>query len=286
MLEKAGFGNGRHMVSIENARTRCSAEYARNFWAIQRLGKNRIGVEVHNALTTGTSSEGGFLVPLEFDRMLVMKEKLYNEIRTVASVITTAADVDLPLEESEGTAAWMTTDTTGTPGEHQAYPESDSQFGRVTLKAYKLGRIMKVSEELMQDSFFDMPNYIADAYGRSFGLAEEEAFVAGDGTAKPQGVLVGASVGVTAAGQTAITSDELLDLFYSLNRPYRAQARWLASDQMIKLIHKLKDNDGQYLWQPGLQGDEPDRILGHPVIASSYVPNPAAGVRSLGLVPK
>ena len=73
----------------------------------------------------------------------------------------------------------------------------------------------------------------------------------------------------------------MLDLFYSLSRPYRAQARWLSSDPMIKLIRKLKDNDGQYLWQPGLQADEPDRILGRPVIASSYVPAPAASARSL-----
>ena len=272
MLERLGLST-RHSGSVEMARQRCDQTYVSNFWAIQRMGKHHVGPDVHGALQVGTSSEGGHLVPTEYDRELVLKKKLFNEIRQVATVMTTAADINIPIEADEGSASWM--------AEEGTYVESDSSFGQVVLGSYKLGRIMKVSEELMQDSFFNMAAYIADAYGRAFGLAEEEAFVAGDGSGKPTGIIPSASVGVTAAGATAVTADECIDLFYALGRPYRARAVWLTSDTMIKTIRKLKDSDGQYLWQPGLQAGEPDRLLGRPIITSSYVPAPTTGNRSL-----
>ena len=135
----------------------------------------------------------------------------------------------------------------------------------MTIGAYKLGTMIKVSEELLNDSVFDLESYIAREFARRIGAKEEEAFFTGDGTGKPLGVLAdkgGAEVGVTAASATGITADELLDLYYSLFSPYRKKAVWVVNDSTIKAIRKLKDNNGQYLWQPGLTANAPDTILG------------------------
>ena len=273
MLERAGHGAGRTSPSIQQARARCSKTYIENFWLMQRRGSRFADSAIQNSLTIGSDPNGGHLVPVEYDKQLVVAKQIYNEIRNFATVQSTSSDLNIPVEASQGTAEWMT--------EEESYTESQPTFNRVVLSSHKLGRIMKVSEELLQDSFFDLPTYIAEEYGRSFGFAEEEAFINGDGTGKPNGIVPGAGSTTNAAGATGITADEVIDLLYTLPRPYRAKAAWLSSDLQIKNIRKLKDADGQYLWQPGLQADEPDRVLGKPVITSAYVPAPTTGNRSL-----
>ena len=143
---------------------------------------------------------------------------------------------------------------------------------------------IKVSEELLNDSVFDLESYIAREFARRIGTKEEEAFFTGDGTGKPLGILAasgGAETGVTAASATAVTADELMDLFYSLKSPYRKNAVWILNDSTIKAIRKLKDNNGQYLWQPSLVAGTPDTILGRPVKTSAYMPAIAAGAKTI-----
>ena len=177
---------------------------------------------------------------------------------------------------SKGTASWI--------DEEGAYTESDDSFGQVSIGAYKLGTMIKVSEELLNDSVFDLESYIAREFARRIGTKEEEAFFTGDGTGKPLGILAasgGAETGVTAASATAVTADELIDLFYSLKSPYRKNAVWVLNDSTIKAIRKLKDNNGQYLWQPSLVAGTPDTILGRPVKTSAYMPAIAAGAKTI-----
>ena len=144
--------------------------------------------------------------------------------------------------------------------------------------------MIKVSEELLNDSVFDLESYIAKEFARRIGAKEEEAFFTGDGSGKPLGVLAatgGAETGVTAASSTAITADELMDLFYSLKSPYRKKAVWVLNDSTIKAVRKLKDSTGQYLWQPSLMAGMPDTLLGRPVKTSAYMPVIARGRRPL-----
>lgn len=144
--------------------------------------------------------------------------------------------------------------------------------------------MIKVSEELLNDSVFDLESYIAREFARRIGTKEEEAFFTGDGTGKPLGILAasgGAETGVTAASATAVTADELIDLFYSLKSPYRKNAVWVLNDSTIKAIRKLKDNNGQYLWQPSMVAGTPDTILGRPVKTSAYMPAIAAGAKTI-----
>jgi len=110
--------------------------------------------------------------------------------------------------------------------------------------------------------------------------AEEDAFINGDGSGKPLGLLAadgGAEIGVTAASATAITADEIINLVYSLKRPYRKNAKFMCNDQTLAAIRKLKDSTGQYLWQPSLQQGQPDHILGYAVETSPYFPTIEAG---------
>lgn len=247
------------------ANPRATDEYRAAFWHALRAGRNALYADEVRALQVGTDSEGGYLVPDEFERTLVQALEAQNIMRGLCRVITTGSgDRLIPVVSSHGTASWI--------AEEGAFTESDEAFSRVTLGAHKVGTLIKVSEELLQDSAFDLAAYIASEFARRIGTAEEEAFVNGNGTGKPTGVIGSAQVGVTAAAGNAITTDELIDLFHSLKRPYRARATWLMADSTAKVIRKLKDNDGQYIWQPGLQAGQPDRLLARPVAISDYVP--------------
>ena len=177
---------------------------------------------------------------------------------------------------SHGSAAWL--------DEEDALTESDEVFGQTSLSAYKLGTFLKVSDELLNDSVFDLPSYISTEFARRIGAKEEEAFFVGDGSGKPTGIFAatgGAQTGVTAASSTAITADELIDLFYSLKSPYRRKAVWVMNDSTVKAIRKLKDNQGQYLWQPSLTAGAPDLLLGKPVRTSAYMPAIAADAKTV-----
>jgi len=107
--------------------------------------------------------------------------------------------------------------------------------------------MIKVSEELLNDSVFNLETYISKEFARRIGNKEEEAFFTGDGSGKPTGILAatgGAQIGVTTAGATAINIDEVLDLFYSLKAPYRNKAVFVMNDSTVKAIRKLKDGNG------------------------------------------
>lgn len=254
---------------------RASAEYRKSFWNAMR--SKMPGHEILNALQIGTDSEGGYLVPDEFERTLVEALEEENIFRSLAHVIqTSSGDRKIPVVASKGNASWV--------DEEGAIPESDDAFSQVSIGAYKLGTMIKVSEELINDSVFDLEAYISREFARRIGNKEEEAFFTGDGTGKPLGVLAetgGAEIGVTAAAAAAFTADEIFDLFYSLKAPYRKNAVFIMNDASVKALRKLKDNNGQYLWQPSLTAATPDTLMGRPVYTSAFMPVLEAGAKSV-----
>ena len=259
---------------------RGSKEYETAFWKAFR--NKSVPHEVYNALETGDDSEGGYLVPDEYQRTLIDALQEENVFRRLAHVITTSSgDRKIPVVASHGTAAWI--------DEEAQYPESDDAFGQVSIGAHKLATMLKISEELLNDSAFNMPQYVAREFARRIGAAEEEAFFTGNGTGKPLGILagkvdgkdVGAQVGVTTANATAFTVDEVIDLFYSLRAPYRRKAVFVMNDTTIKALRKLKNGTGDYIWQPSIQVGEPDRLLGKPVYTSQFMPEIGAGAKTI-----
>ena len=267
--------NGRLEDGSEGKTGRASDEYKKNFWNAMR-SKAPVP-NAANALQVGTDTEGGYLVPDEFENTLVEALEEENIFRQMAKIIqTSSGDRKIPVVATKGTASWM--------DEEGAYPESDDSIGQVSIGAYKLGTMIKVSEELLNDSVFDLESYITREFARRIGSKEEEAFFTGNGTGKPLGILAdtgGAQTGITAASATAVTADELIDLYYSLKAPYRRNAVWTLNDSTVKAIRKLKDGNGQYLWQPGITAGAPDMILGRPVRTSAYMPAIAAGAKTI-----
>jgi len=249
---------------------RASDEYDRAFWNVMR---NKVNFDVQNSLKVGSDPEGGYLAPDEFEKTLIEALEEENVMRSLAKIITTSSgDRKIPIVASKGTASWV--------DEEGPIPESDDSFGIISIGAYKLATMIKVSEELLNDSVFKLDSYISKEFARRIGAREEEAFVIGDGNGKPTGVFGSGEVGLTTTA-AAIKFDDIMDLFYSLNSPYRKKATFLMNDATVKEIRKLKDGNGQYLWQPSVQMGEPDTILNRPVKTSAYVPIIEAGKKPI-----
>ena len=209
---------------------------------------------VHNVLSEGTDADGGYLVPEDFERDIVTALEQENVIRSLAKIITTQHERKIPVATGHSVAQWT--------AENAAYQESNPTFGQKQIDAFKLTDLCRVSVELLQDSAFDIEDYLMKEFARAFGIAEEEAFCVGTGTNQPTGIFTasGGTVGVTAAANNAITADELI----------------LMNDATISAIRKLKDGNGVYLWQPSLQAGEPDKLLGYDLYTSPYVPTMAS----------
>jgi len=244
---------------------RASNEYKEDFSRVLR-GRPML----HNVLSEGVDADGGYLVPEEYEHQILTGLEEHNVVRSLAKVITTTGDRKIPVAATHSSAQWT--------AENAAYTESNPTFGQKQIDAFKLTDLIRVSQELLQDSAFPLEPYIMGEISRAFAVAEEEAFCVGAGTTQPTGIFTadGGEVGVTAASTTAITTDEVLSLIYSLKSPYRRNAKFLMNDTTVALLRKLKDNNGAYLWQPSLQAGEPDRLAGYELYTSPYVPTAEA----------
>ena len=257
--------------SKKDVKPTATAEYAENFWNMIR-NRGHYG-EVRNALSVGEDTEGGFTVPDEFEKKLVEALEENNIFRGMATVIRTSSGTrKIPIAEDTGEASWI--------DEGEEIPESDTTFGQTMLSAYKLGTMIKISNELLNDSAFDLATYIARRFGVRMGNAEERAFITGDGVGKPLGLLAetgGAKVGVTAAQKDAVTFDEIFKLYYALKAPYRKKAQFLCNEALVLQLMTIKDNNGNYIWKPGLEIGKPDTLLNRPLKTSAFMPEIKGG---------
>lgn len=269
------FGNPKAGASgKDKQKPTATAEYSEAFWNMIR-NRGHYG-EVRNALSVGEDSEGGFTVPDEFEKKLIEALEENNIFRGMATVIRTSSGTrKIPIAEDTGEASWI--------DEGEEIPESDATFGQTSLSAYKLGTMIKISNELLNDSAFDLATYIARRFGVRMGNAEERAFILGDGIGKPLGILddAGAQVGVTAASQNIVTFDEIFQLYYSLKSPYRKKAKFMCNEAMVLQLMTLKDQTGNYIWKPGLDIGKPDTLLNRPLITSAYMPGLEAGNKAM-----
>lgn len=247
---------------------RASDEYKKALLQAMRTNFRQIS----NVLQEGIDPQGGYLVPDEYDKRLIDILTEENVMRTLGTNITTSGEHKINIAATKPAAAWIEEGGTLTFG--------DATFDQIILDAHKLHVAIKVTEELLYDNAFNLENYILTQFGKALSNAEEDAFINGTGVGQPLGILAetgGAQVGVTTASSTKVTADEIINLVYSLKRPYRKNAAFLANDVCVAELRKLKDNNGQYLWQPSLQAGEPDRVLGYKVYTSPYFPVPTAG---------
>lgn len=246
---------------------RASRAYAKDMLTAMRTGFH----QVSDILQEGTDADGGYLVPAEWDSRLIDSLTENNIMRSLGTTITTAGEHKINIAATKPAAAWIE--------EGGALQFSDATFSQIILDAHKLHVAIKVTEELLYDSAFDLENYITDQFGKALANAEEDAFLNGDGSGKPTGLFhatKGGQIGV-ALSATKIASDDVLSLIYKLKRPYRQNASFIMNDQTLSEIRKLKDNNGAYLWQPSYQAGEPDRLCGYTIHTSAYAPTLEAG---------
>lgn len=227
---------------------------------------------VNNILQEGVDADGGYLVPEEYDTRLIEGLTEENIMRKLSTIIKTGAERKINIGASTPAAAWI--------DEGEALTFGDAKFDQINLDAHKLHVAVKVTEELLYDNVFNLETYILNRFAKALANAEEDAFLNGDGTGKPLGIFAatgGGQIAVTTASATTITADEVINLIYSLKRPYRKNAAFITNDQTLAILRKLKDGNGAYIWQPSYQVGEPDSLLGYPVYTSAYVPTVSAG---------
>lgn len=251
-------------TKTENKSGRATDEYKNAMLSAMRSNFRNIS----NVLQEGVDSDGGYLVPEEYDSRLIDVLEEENIMRSLATTITTSGQHKINIAATKPAAAWIE--------EGGALSFGDATFDQIYLDAYKLHVAIKVTEELLYDNAFNLENYIITQFGKALGNAEEDAFLNGDGKGKPIGIFDSKGGGnVLGTLTAAIKSDDMLDLVYGLKRPYRKSSSFIMNDSTLALLRKLKDNNGAYIWQPSYKEGEPDRVLGYAVNTSPYAPTNA-----------
>ena len=216
---------------------------------------------------------GGYLVPDSMEKKIIHSLKENNVIRRLATVIRTdGSDRHIPLTATMSDAQWL--------GESAAIQLAEAAFSGVRFKQHKLGMMIQVSNELINDGGVDMPAFLSEAFAEQIASTEENAFINGNGVDMPKGLLASSSAetGVTAQAADTITAEELISLYYSLDEKYRQHAVFMMHEDTAKALRLLKDENGHYLWREAL-GGEPDRLLGRPAYISRFMPKMVAGAK-------
>lgn len=231
------------------------------------------------ALAAGSDAAGGFTVPDGPMQRIVSAQQRFGGMRRARTTqFTTQGGNPLPIPTDNDTS-----NTGELLSENTAAGEQDISFGQGVLNAYMYSsKLVLVSIQLLQDTSVDLNPFVFDKLGMRLGRIQNTHFTVGDGAAKPQGVVTGATSGVTAASATAVTRDELVELIHSVDADYREMgAEFMFSDDTLKELKLLKDGDGRPLWQASVQVGEPDRIEGYTYVVNNDVADMAASAKSI-----
>ena len=221
---------------------------------------------VLNALSVGSDTAGGYTVPTGFVDSLEVALLQFNGMRNAATILRTSTGEPLP---------WPTTDDTSNEGalvsENTAIDTdgTDVSFGSKTFNAYEYtSQFVRVSNQLIRDSRFNIPELLARLLGERLGRIQARHGTTGDGAAKPFGITIGAATGVTAASSTAITADEILEFIHSIDPAYRSSpgVSFMMHDQIMLQVSLLKDGENNYLLRPGLETGNGNTLRSYPVI--------------------
>ena len=268
--------------------------YANAFGAYLRRGMQNLSADERQILHSGyqpletreqnlTGANGGFTVApnTSFYNQLQDARKFFGGMFSAGcTVLSTETGATLPIPTNDDTA------NTGTLIAEEGSHASGTALtlNQVNLGAYLYSsKIVKISWQLLQDSAIDFEALLARKFGERLGRIQNTHLTTGTGSGQPQGVVTGAASGVAAAtgNTTSVPADNIFDLFHAVDVAYRANARWMMSDTAALTLRKLKDGNGQYLWQPGLQMSAPDMLLGKPVVINNDVAVPAASAKSI-----
>lgn len=243
----------------------------RKAFAIYLRHGDRAPVDDLKTLTVSSDPQGGYLAPAEMSTEFVRDLVEFSPIRTLASVRTTGSpSVTYPKRTGITNAKWK--------GETQAAEESEPGFGQLEIQIREVNTYVDVSNQLLADSAGQAEAEVRLALAEDFGQKEGLAFVEGDGVLEPMGLLTDPGIAYTANGHaTNLSADALITCMYALPAAYRQRGTWLLSGSTLATIRKLKDGQGNYLWQPSYAADVPETILGRPVVEAVDMPDVASG---------
>lgn len=247
-----------------------------------RFGNNvstEQALAIRNAMSTTTTTEGGFTVPTEIAAMVIEKLKAFGGMRDVAEIMTTASGAGLNFPTTDGTA-----EVGEIVGENVAAGSGDITFGTVALNVFKYSsKQIALPVELIQDSAIDVIALVIARLAQRIARIQNTHFTVGGGTTLPMGVIPAATTGKTGTtGQTlSVLYDDLVDLKHSVNRAYRSGAKFMLNDLSVAIVSKLKDTTGRPIWTPSILVSEPDTLLGHPVAINDDMAVMAANAKSI-----
>jgi len=240
-------------------------------------------VAIRNAMSTTTTTEGGYTVPTEVASMVIDKLKAYGGMRDVSTILPTSTGVDMNWPTSDGTA-----DVGAIVGQNTPVNAADIVFGTIGLKPYYYtSNKIALPLELIQDSAVDIISYVIDRLSTRIARVQNTHFTVGVGTTQPDGVIPKSGTGKTGlTGQTlTVIYDDLIDLKHSVNRAYRRNASYMMNDLSVAIVSKLKDTTGRPIWTPGdaesIVGGKPDTLCGYPVVINDDVAVMAANAKSI-----
>lgn len=232
-------------------------------------------------MSVGSDASGGFLAPPEYVREMITGIVEVSPMREVCTVRSTAArSLMYPKRTSTGSAVWA--NELGTRSE-----TDNPAFGMLEIPNHELSAIIDISEQNLEDSAFNLEQFIQDDATEQFGVAEGLAFISGSGAGRPEGILTQADVSTTNSGAAATIADAngqingLIDLYHNFPTGYAKNATWLMNRSTLGAVRKLKDGQNNYLWVPmgmGVASLRPNTILDAPYVEMPDMPSQGAGL--------
>ncbi len=260
--------------SIENIRD--TEEYRNAFGDWLARGAEAITAEEYRAMQADSDIGGGYLVAPQQMVMELLKE--VDDIAVIRQYarthqLTKAASLGVPtLDKDADDWDWTAELRTGS--------ETEIEFGKRELRPHPLAKRVKISNTLLRKAAMGPEQIVRERLAYKLGITQEKAYMTGDGVQKPLGVFTASADGIstdrdvsTGNTGTEIMPDGLIEAKYTLKQAYWSRARWIFHRDALKQIRKMKDGNGQYIWQPGISGGAPDRILELPYTASEFAPN-------------
>jgi len=238
-------------------------EYDAQFWAEMRIKAT------DNAVIAKAASDitGGYRFPSTAEKKLseaIVKESVFRKISTNINVYSGSNHI--LAKDCDDIAAFIA------PGEEIPGADADQDFIPYTVERHKLAVIVKITSDFIHDASFSVEKYLIDRLGKNFGRAEDNGFINGTGVNESTGILADTGGADVALTTSTLTYDNMLTLYHSTDKCYRKNAVWLMNDETALHLRKLKDDDGNYLWNANN-----DTILGKPVVISEYMPDIEAG---------
>ncbi len=243
----------------------------------------RVNPDIRAAMSTTTGAEGGYTVATEFNRTLIQAMKAAYAVRSVASGIQTSTGAQMLFPTADSTA-----EEGEIVGQNTLATVGETAFGQASLDVYKYSsKSIALPFELLQDSMFNVEGYISNLLLLRKGRIQNRHHTVGTGSGQPRGIVTAATAGkIGAAGQTlTVTYEDLVELEHSVDPFYRTTGKWMMHDDTLKVLRKIKDNNGRPIFVPGYEqgnpGGAPDRLMGREIVINQHMPVMAANAKSI-----